>query len=152
MMRLLSAPFLMIALFLAPLAVAADAAPPASVAEAKAAQIELASRLRSSDYRHVNARHRQRIASLQEEIATLPDAGADADLSRAQDLSAAIDGVLADAELDREVCTREKSTGSNRVTRVCRTKRQIAEQQRAVRDNGPLRSASGCGMETCPGG
>ncbi|MFN8902758.1 MAG: hypothetical protein ACK5VV_11970, partial [Lysobacteraceae bacterium] len=32
------------------------------------------------------------------------------------------------------------------------TEKKIAEQQRAVRDNGPLRSASGCGMETCPGG
>lgn len=151
-MRLLSALLLMIALLLAPVALSADTVPPASVADAKAAQAELSARLRTSDFRHVDARHRQRIAGLQGEIEALPDAGGEADLARARELSAAIEEVLADADLDREVCTREKSTGSNRVTRVCRTKRQIAEQAKVGRDNGPLRSAGGCGMANCPGG
>ena len=151
-MRLLPMLALMMASLLASPAVQAESQPPATVADAKDAQVELASRLGTEDFRHVNARHRERIADLRGQIEALPEAGGEPALLRARELLAAIDEVLADAELDREVCVRERPTGSNRVMRVCRTKRQIAEQARASRDNGPLRSASGCGMEVCPGG
>ncbi|MCD9028987.1 hypothetical protein LDO26_12330 [Luteimonas sp. BDR2-5] len=40
-----------------------------------------------------------------------------------------------DKEDERLICTREKTIGSNRTTRVCRTQAQIREQSREAQDS-----------------
>jgi hypothetical protein len=144
-------PVLLAALFAVSFA-AADASVPATVVEAQATQQAIVEKLKDDDYDHVQRGHREKIAEAQQALAALPQDGGPDDVANAQALVAEIDRLMADAELDRQVCHRERPLGSNRMVRVCRTKRQIAEQADRVRNNGPLRSAGGCGMEVCPGG
>jgi hypothetical protein len=147
-MRLPVLSLLLATLAMASVLSAAELAEPGSVAEAQQAQHALTAQLRGKDYTHVDAEHRQRIAGLQEAMAGLSEADGAPALAKARELTSDINAVLADAELDREVCHRERSTGSNRVTRVCRTKRQIAQQAEALRAHGPLR----CATPNCAGG
>lgn len=48
---------------------------------------------------------------------------------------------LAEGDEERLICRREKTIGSNRTTRVCRTQAQIREQSQAAQD-GLTRDAS----------
>lgn len=134
------------ALFIASMASAADA--PASVAEAQATQESVVEKLESDDYDHVKRGHREKIASAQRELAALPQDGGPSEIARAAALVGEIDALMEDAELDRQVCHRERPMGSNRMVRVCRTKRQMADQSDQLRDASPMRSTS-CGYTRC---
>jgi len=114
------------------------AAEMATVAQAQASQYVVVNNLKSDDFDYVQRDHREKIAVLQEELAGLSSTGGvDAD-ARAVGLVSQIDALMTDAQLDRQICTREKTMGSNRVTRVCRTRRQIQASAEAAR-NGDAR-------------
>jgi hypothetical protein len=138
-------PVFVLALLLASSA-CADA--PATVVEAQASQKAIVDKLEGDDYDHVKRGHREKIAEAQKALAALPQDGGADDVARAQALVAEIDRLMADAELDREVCHRERPLGSNRMVRVCRTKRQIAEEAEQLRTASPMRSRS-CGYTNC---
>ena len=55
-----------------------------------------------------------------------------------------VNAVLADAELDREVCTREQALGSHRVQTVCMTIREREEMREFTQDQIRRRKAKGC--------
>lgn len=109
-----------------------------SVDALRAYQTEVKARLADRDNEFYSAGHRQRIADMQSQIDALLAGPFDA--GKASDLRSQIDEQLADAELDRQVCRGERATGSNRLTRVCRTKRQELEMQRRIQmsNNGAM--------------
>jgi hypothetical protein len=128
--------FLALGLFVCVQFPAALASEVATVAQAQASQEAVVKKLKSNEFEYVQRGHRQKIAALQEELAGMnPAGGSEAD-ARAVALVGEIDALMTDAQLDRPVCAREKEIGSNRMTRVCRTRRQMQEQAEAARRGG----------------
>ena len=138
-------PVLIVALCLGPLA---SAATPTSVAEAQATQKDVVEKLESDRYDHVKRGHREKIAQAQQALAALPADGGPDQLARAVALVEEIDELMEDAELDRQVCHRERPMGSNRMVKVCRTQRQMNAEAESLRNNGAMRSRS-CGYTNC---
>jgi hypothetical protein len=139
----------LVAILLLLLPVAASAAEaPSTVVEAQATQAAIVRKLQSDDYDHVKRGHREKIAEAQRTLAALPQDGGAEDVARAAALVATIDELMADAELDREVCHRERPMGSNRMVRVCRTRRQMAAESESLRTGSAMRSRS-CGYTRC---
>lgn len=56
-----------------------------------------------------------------------------------------IEAAINDAEAERMVCTREKTLGSNRSQRVCKTMRQLEQEREYARMN----MNSGCAAGVC---
>lgn len=61
-----------------------------------------------------------------------------------------IEATINNEDDNRMVCTRERTIGSNRVTRVCRTPEQVREARERARDQMMDRGA--CGDASCLGG
>lgn len=62
-----------------------------------------------------------------------------------------IEAAINNDQDERMVCTRERTVGSNRITRVCRTESQMKEARERARDQ-MLSSGRACGDLTCSGG
>lgn len=84
-------------------------------------------------FRHVDGQSKRQLFAAQDRIFAILEgrdsieeltAQQQVDLYNAQNV---VNGVVADAELDREVCRREKQIGSNRVKLVCLSKREWRE-------------------------
>ena len=84
-------------------------------------------------FKHVDGQSKRELYAAQDRIFDLLEghdsvdeltAQQQVDLYNAQNV---VNGVVADAELDREVCRREKHIGSNRVKLVCLSKREWRE-------------------------
>lgn len=58
-----------------------------------------------------------------------------------------IEAAINNEDDDRMVCTRERTIGSNRVTRVCRTEAQMREQRERAREEISTRAV--CGDASC---
>ena len=101
----------------------------------------------SKDYRGLNEAQRTELLSRQDSLLRMLEGKeTSADLTQEQQIRAFndlewIEAALNNAEGDRMVCRRERTLGSNRITRVCRTAAQMElerEQARDAADRGDL--------------
>ena len=81
-------------------------------------------------FKHVDGQSKRELYAAQDRIFALLEGHESVDELTAQqqvelyNAQNVVNGVVADAELDREVCRREKQIGSNRVKLVCLSKRE----------------------------
>ncbi len=104
-------------------------------------------------FKHLDNESRNRLLGAQDELFALLegkisieelDAAEQVAVYNAQGV---VNAVLADAELDREICKRERTLGSHRVMTVCMTVREQEEMRRLSQDDLRKRRAKGCGRE-----
>ncbi|HET7842710.1 MAG TPA: hypothetical protein VFL14_01070 [Xanthomonadales bacterium] len=113
----------------------------------------------SKKFKHVQKRDRERLYKAQDEIFSLLEGRASVDelspdqLIALYDAQGVVNAVLEDAELDREVCKREKLVGSHRSSLVCMTVRE----QRRIKEShktmmlAPRTCNNGVGGASCGG-
>lgn len=110
-------------------------------------------------YGALPASKREQLLSKQETLLSMLEGKqTTADLSEAQRIEAFntlewIESAINDEDQERMVCIREKTIGSNRVTRTCRTESQWAEARERAREQ--LSRGGACadlGQVACTGG
>lgn len=160
-MRTLAAAFLL----LVPLALAAAPAPaPVTIPNVPKYldhQRDLREHVQyAKKFEHVDEASKQRLYRAQDEIFALLEGHASVDELTPDELIAlynaqgVVNSVLTDAELDREVCKREKVLGSHRSSLVCMTMRE----RRGIRETdktmmlAPRTCNNGVGGASCQGG
>lgn len=102
-------------------------------------------------YKDMPTRTKEELLSRQSEVLGVIDGKTSADELSEEDRLAVfndlewIEAAINNAESDRMVCSREKTLGSNRMQRVCKTMAQIEAEREFVRRN----KAAGCGAAVC---
>lgn len=120
-----------------------------SVAAITAQQVEIRAGVEAGTgrYKDMPTRTKQELLSRQTDVLAAVDGKATVDeLSESQRLQVFndlewIEAAINNAESDRMVCTREKTLGSNRKQRVCKTVRQMEAEREHARNN----ISRGCG-------
>lgn len=137
-------------LLASPVAIARNEPKTGDVQEIVTQQQQIRRDLRSADgdYRGLSLADQAELARRQDELLRMLDGKqSTAELSPGDQMAAFnnlewIEGLLNNAEEERLVCRRERVTGSNRLTSVCRTEAQMrSERERAREDmmNNPSR-------------
>ncbi len=97
--------------------------------------------LASKDYRGLNESQRTELLSRQDSLLRMLEGKETAaDLTEDQRVSAFndlewIEATLNKAESERMICRRERTIGSNRVTRICRTAAQMQRDREAAKEH-----------------
>ena len=133
-------------------AAAADRKPLAIAAiTSQQAEIRTGVQAGTGRYKDMPTRTKEELLSRQAAVLTIVDGKTSSDeLSEEERLLVFndlewIEAAINNADSDRMVCTREKTLGSNRMQRVCKTMAQIEAEREFVRRN----AASGCGAGVC---
>lgn len=116
-------------------------------------QRDIRDELGTRKFRHIRASSRRDLIEAQDRVfALLAGKRSIGQLSHDEQIAlyndqALIAGILADAELDRPICKREKRIGTNRSETVCTTKRHLEEHKHEV--DRLLKGPRNCGGPDC---